>query len=222
MDPEPEPVVAETPKSMILVSMDGVRVTISHDAARHSSCLMGMLDCVMDVEDGHTISPIDGPVLKKIVEFMEHYKDLPIVEANDWRVLSEIDDDERKKWTTFQDVDLKEHVAWNKEFVTVDEDVLMDIFKGANFLGEVSYLLHVCAAKMAETLKNMTPEEIRAKYSLPDDLTDEEKEQIKNENQYCSVVPSTTKDFSDLVTRVVEDKTPSTDKEEKSKEKDAF
>ena len=76
--------------------------------------------------------------------------------------------------------------AWDSNFLEIEDDVLYKLIKAANYM-EVCDLVDVALDVIVKEMERMTPEEIRARYNLKDDLTAEEKQQILSENTWSNV-----------------------------------
>jgi len=62
--------------------------------------------------------------------------------------------------------------------------ILILLFQAANFL-DIKGLLDVTCKTVAKGLIGKTPDEIRATYDILNNLTSEEEEQIRKENEWC-------------------------------------
>ena len=66
----------------------------------------------------------------------------------------------------------------------VETGVLFEIMKAANYL-DIRGLMDSSCKMVANLIMGKSPEQIREVLNIPDDLTAEEKEQIKRENEWC-------------------------------------
>merc|ERR1711881_810656 len=144
-----------------LLSKDGKEFEVSREVACRSETVKNMVeDCSPD--EAVPLPNVESSVLSKVVEYCEyHHK----AEAS----------------TTPQDsVD-----TWDKEFVSVDDEVLFNMILAANFL-DVKPLLDLTCKKVAEYIKECkTPEEIRKRFNIKNDFTPEEEEEVRRENAWC-------------------------------------
>ena len=62
--------------------------------------------------------------------------------------------------------------------------VLFDIMKAANYL-DIRGLMDTSSKVVANLIMGKSPQQIREVLNIPDDLTSEEKEQIKRDNEWC-------------------------------------
>lgn len=74
--------------------------------------------------------------------------------------------------------------AFDAEYVRVEQSLLFDIILAANYL-DIAALLDLTCGAVANLIKGKTPEEIRATFNLPNDLTPEEEEQIRKDNAWA-------------------------------------
>ncbi|KAM0942414.1 putative S-phase kinase-associated protein [Dioscorea sansibarensis] len=74
--------------------------------------------------------------------------------------------------------------TWDDEFINVDDvDILYDLIMAAHNLG-VTSLIDLCSRKVAEIVKGLTADEIRAKFNIQKDFTPEEEEAVRRENMW--------------------------------------
>ncbi|KAH7709375.1 s-phase kinase associated protein [Aphelenchoides avenae] len=73
--------------------------------------------------------------------------------------------------------------AWDMQFLSVDQGTLFELVRAANYL-DVRGLLDVSCKMVAHMIKDKTPDEIRQKFGIEDDLPAEEKDQIRKENAW--------------------------------------
>ncbi|KAI1702234.1 skp1 family, dimerization domain-containing protein [Ditylenchus destructor] len=74
---------------------------------------------------------------------------------------------------------------YEKKFFDVPVDVLADLLTAGNYLDIRSLYLYGCQS-MAALIKNKSPEEIRELFGLEDDLTEDEKAEIRKQNVWCN------------------------------------
>lgn len=72
---------------------------------------------------------------------------------------------------------------WTREFGRMDRRCLFEIVNAANFLHIVPLLDLTCQV-VADQVRRMTPEEIRAIFQIENDLTPEEEAEIRRENKW--------------------------------------
>jgi S-phase kinase-associated protein 1 len=126
-----------------------------------------------DEHDEETIEiPIDNvktAILKKVIEFCEHYVTEP---------MSEIE--KPLKSDNMAEVVQKFYA----DFVNVEQETLFDLILAANFM-DIKPLLDLTCATVASMIKGKTPEEIRSTFNIKNDFTPEEEQQVRDENRWC-------------------------------------
>lgn len=73
-------------------------------------------------------------------------------------------------------------LTWKEEFLDRSKEDLISLTLLANYLNAEELTSDLCKT-IAKLFNNKTPEEIREEWNLPDDLTDEEKENILKQNE---------------------------------------
>lgn len=145
-------------KPLTLTSSDGIKVTIDEKSASRSTVIKGLLQDFQ--EDREIPMPeVRGDVLKKVVEYLIHYRDSepreipkPLPSAN----LIEVTDE------------------WDVTFINaIDLDTTFDVINAANYM-DIKPLLDLACAKVASVMKGKTAEEIRNMFNIECDLTEEE------------------------------------------------
>ena len=145
-------------KPLTLTSSDGIKVTIDEKSASRSTVVKGLLQDYQEDRD-IPMPDVRGDVLKKVVEYLIHYKDSepreipkPLPSAN----LIEVTDE------------------WDVNFINaIDLDTTFDMINAANYM-DIKPLLDLSCAKVASVMKNKTAEEIRNMFNIECDLTEEE------------------------------------------------
>ncbi|KAL2459988.1 SKP1-like protein 1B [Abeliophyllum distichum] len=79
------------------------------------------------------------------------------------------------------DEDLK---TFDAEFVKVDESILVELMKAANYLNIKSLLELICQT-LADVIKDMTVNEIRQTFKIENDFTQREEEEVQKENAWA-------------------------------------
>jgi S-phase kinase-associated protein 1 len=145
-------------KTIALTSSDGIKIQIDEKSAERSNLLKGLIQDYS--EDSEIPMPdIRGDVLKKVVEYLSHYKESepkeipkPLPSAN----LLDVTDD------------------WDVTFInSVDLDTTFDVINAANYM-DIKPLLDLSCAKIASLMKGKTADEIRTMFNIECDLTEEE------------------------------------------------
>ena len=156
----------QTEAKIKLLSKDGKEFEIARTLAEESKTLKDMLDDLPDVTTAIPLESISSETMEKIIEYLQKA-------AQDPPTILEHDTIENEK-------------PWETEFMTPmlpNSPILFDLTLASNFL-DIKTLYRCCTRNIAKCLRNKSPEEIRATYNLDDDLSPEEKEQIKKENAW--------------------------------------
>lgn len=146
-------------RELVCTSSDGEKVKIDEKAAQRSGLLKGLFDDYKENMEETQVSDISGAILRKVFEYLNHYKDIetkeiprPLPSAN----LSEVCDE------------------WDVKFINeLELDSVFDVINAANYL-DIKPLLDLSCAKIASEMKGKSAEEIRAKFNIENDLTEEE------------------------------------------------
>jgi S-phase kinase-associated protein 1 len=155
-----------------LQSNDREIFTVDLEIAKMSKTIKTMLDDLGLDDDNEEIVPLPNvcsDILKKIITWSTHHKDDKVVDD---------DDDEYKERRT-DDIP-----NWDVEFLRVDQSTLFEIILAANYL-DIKGLLEIGCKTVANMMKGKTAEEIRKIFNIKNDLTPEEEEQIRKENEWC-------------------------------------
>jgi len=154
-----------------LQSNDDEVIAVDRDIAERSVLIKNMLSDLGDegITEAIPIPNVNGPVLKKVIEWCTHHRSDPPASAEE-------DSDSRKKTT---DID-----EWDQKFMQVDQEMLFEIILAANYL-DIKALLDVGCKTVANMIKGKSPEEIRKTFNIQNDFTPEEEDQIRRENEWA-------------------------------------
>lgn len=153
---------------IFVVSSDGETFSVAKPVAELSVVIQSM-----EVDENNEADPIplglvDSETLKKILVFCEYYLQNPLptiakpIETNDFsRIVP----------------------TWYNEYANVDYTILFKLAQAANCL-DIPPLLDLVCAKIASMIKDKSVEQIRETFSLSNDLTPEEEEQMKEEYKW--------------------------------------
>jgi S-phase kinase-associated protein 1 len=142
---------------------------------KHSKLITTMINIDDDEEeeeqDNNEQEKIEIPLanvereeIELIMEFCKYYEEKPLEEIE-----KPIKSDR-----------MEENVSdkWYAEFIDkLDNDKLMKILLAANYM-DISSLINLAAAKIASQIKDKTPKEIRERFGIENDFTEEEQEQM--------------------------------------------
>lgn len=141
-----------------LTSSDKMKFELNSKAGERSGLLKNLIS---DYEESKDIPlpDIKGEILKKIVDYLTHYKDIepkeipkPLPTANLGEFLDE----------------------WDISFINgIELEKVFDLINAANYM-DIKPLLDLSCAKIASLMKGKTAEEIRAMFNIECDLSPEE------------------------------------------------
>lgn len=147
-------------KLVTLKSSDGQGFQIDTKSANKSKVIS---ELIQDFQEDNEIPlpEIEGKILKKIVEYLTHYRDI---------VPKEIP-------KPLRDAKLNEIIdPWDNNFIysfTIADCILL--INGANYL-DIQSLLCLGCARIASKMIELPIEEVRKTFNIEDDMTKEEKE----------------------------------------------
>ena len=145
-------------KTLTLVSSDSAKIQIDAKSAERSNLLKGLIqDYSEDTEI--PISEVRGDVLKKVVEYLIHWKD----------------SDPKDIPRPLPSNDLKESCdEWDVEFInSIEIDTVFDVINTANYM-DIKPLLDLACAKIASLMKGKSADDIRNMFNIECDLTEDE------------------------------------------------
>lgn len=155
--------------SVRVKSSDGVEFTLDKEVACQSVFLKNLLaDMSGSSEEMIPLPNVTGNILSKVIDFMEHHRNDPPLPP---------DYEEMIRATDSMD-------EWDAEFCKVDQGTLFEIIVAANYL-DIKVLLDTTCKAVAGMMKGKSPEEIRKLFNIENDLSPEEEEAIRRENNWC-------------------------------------
>ncbi|KAK6201426.1 Skp1 family, dimerization domain-containing protein [Scheffersomyces amazonensis] len=157
-----------------LVSSDGETFIVEQRVAERSITIKSAIEFAG--VDGLTADIeipllIEGKVLKKVVEWCEHYKTTKFPEPDE----NQVDVLSRPPVLT----------KWDNKFFRLcfEQDMMFEIIMAANYLN-INQLLHVGCTTVANMMKGNSTEQIRELFNVPNDFTPEEEAAIKREDRW--------------------------------------
>ncbi|XP_034948772.1 S-phase kinase-associated protein 1-like [Chelonus insularis] len=154
--------------TIMIQATDGRPHEIEIESVVYSETIKDMLDVLKSPEPDEVISipGVPDKVLIQIIEWLNycHYNSLP----------SKTPEIER---------DLEQ---WKNRFLQQNANTLIELLKAANYLN-IKTLLDATSSQLANIISGKTPEAIRAEFGIADDLTREQKKEIRRENDLCGV-----------------------------------
>lgn len=185
---------------------------VSHEGTRFSldQCCLPLIGIFKNKEfhddEEIRIPVVRGPVLQKIVEWLEVHKKDCVSEAMSMDQPESSDDDS----SIIDEVILEEPAVksnsgkvfeqhfqeqiqmfgpimspWDQAFLqALDVVTLVELTKAANFLA-ISTLVSMCCRCIAGHMRGLSVEQLRQKFNIANDLTAEEEEAIRKEVAWC-------------------------------------
>ncbi|KAI9320230.1 E3 ubiquitin ligase complex SCF subunit sconC [Dichotomocladium elegans] len=148
-----------------LISSDNEDFTVDREVAERSVLIKNMLEDVGDSDSPIPLPNVTAKVLRKVIEWCDHHRNDPVV------------NDEQERRNT----DIEE---WDQKYMEVDQETLFDIILAANYL-DIKPLLDVGCKTVANMIKGKSAEEIRRTFNIVNDFTPEEEAQIRKENEWA-------------------------------------
>eukprot|EP01083_Nonionella_stella_P017571 49165_1 len=153
-----------------LMSKEGDPFAVEVGVAQMSELVKSMMEDEGDDEIAEIPLPnVKAQILKKVIEFCQHYKTEPMNEIEKPLKSSEMSEVVQK---------------WYADFVNVEQPVLFELILAANFM-DIKPLLDLTCATVASMIKGKTPEEIRRTFNITNDFSPEEEAQVREENKWC-------------------------------------
>ena len=112
---------------------------------------------------------VNAPILQKVIDWATEHKDDPpppeeVENDNAWRNTVDISD-------------------WDQDFLNVDQGILFELILAANYL-DIKGLLDVTCKSVGNMIRGKTPEQIRQHFNIKNDLSPEEEDQVRKENEW--------------------------------------
>ncbi|XP_044489384.1 SKP1-like protein 1B isoform X2 [Mangifera indica] len=160
-----------SPRKIILRSSDGEQFEVDEPVARESQTIKHMIedDCA---DNGIPLPNVTSRILAKVIEYSKKHVESRLTEAANNKI---------NHSNAAAEEDLKN---WDAEFVKVDQATLFDLILAANYLN-IKGLLDLTCQTVADMIKGKTPEDIRKTFSIKNDFTPDEEEEVRRENQWA-------------------------------------
>ncbi|KAI1731282.1 skp1 family, dimerization domain-containing protein [Ditylenchus destructor] len=129
------------------------------------------LGCVVDEKFVFPMPAVKPEIFQKVIEWTANHIGMPD---------PEVKEDPATRVRTWFTMD-----EYENKFFDLPVYVFAELLTAANYLDIKHLYLYGCQ-KLAERIKDKTNEEIREMFGLKDDLTPEEKEEVKRENVWCN------------------------------------
>lgn len=150
--------------TITLVSNNGDGFELDIEMAKKSEVIREMLENCDDSGEAVPLPTISSDQLRKVVQWLEQHKE---------------DRMDRKE----KDYNSDNIPEWDKTFFNLSQVELFDLILAANYL-DIKDMLDLLAKSVANLMKGKTAEEIRETFNIECDLTEEEIEKIRNENEW--------------------------------------
>lgn len=148
-------------KMIILKSSDGETFEVEETVALQSQTIRHMVED----ECADSVIPlpnVKGTILSMVVEYCKKHVEAAAAAAGG-------------------DNDVKN---WDRDFVKVDQETLLDLLMAANYLN-IKDLLELTCQATADMIKDKSPEEVRRIFHINNDFTPQEEQEIRRENQWA-------------------------------------
>ena len=153
-------------KNIKLKSNDGVVIELTRKAVERSGLLRGVIEDYPE-DSEFPLNKINGKTLEKIKEYLTHYQDIePTVIAKPLK---------SDKFDQCAE-------EWDYKFLDVDNDTLLALILGANFM-DIKPLLELASAKVACLIRGTTTESIRKDFNITE-LNKQEEDQLNKDKLY--------------------------------------
>ncbi|KAH8290734.1 hypothetical protein KR054_005577, partial [Drosophila jambulina] len=159
-----------------LETSDKLIFEVDYEIIKCSETIRKALQDLGDDEDDGVlpVPKVSSLILQKVIVWATYHKnDVPSSAENEQY---ELDENMVKRSDDIS--------AWDKNFLNVDKDTLFDLILAANYL-HIQGLLEITYKTVANMLKDKTTEEIRKTFSLVNDFSPEEEEQMRQDMDWC-------------------------------------
>ncbi|KAJ1663522.1 hypothetical protein IW140_004951 [Coemansia sp. RSA 1813] len=147
-----------------LESNDGQQFLVDKASAYISDLVRNTVEDVGQTDEPIILPNVRGMVLAKIIEYCTHHKD-------DARILSSTPD-------LVQSDSVVD--AWDRRFMDVDDTLMLEILSAADYLS-IEPLVELGCTVIAKIIRSLSVDDIRQRYGIEDDFTDEQRIQIQKE-----------------------------------------
>ncbi|XVE93867.1 hypothetical protein REPUB_Repub01dG0231600 [Reevesia pubescens] len=159
--------MASTSKKILLKSSDGETFEVEEAVAVESQTIKHIIED--DCADNEIPLPnVTSKILSKVLDYCKKHADAAAADK---------DKDKDK-------IPVDEIMAWDADFVEVDQNTLFDLILAANYLN-IKNLLDLTCQTVADMIKGKTPEELRKTLNFTNGFTPEEEEEVRRENQWA-------------------------------------
>jgi len=151
-----------------VLTKDKKPLSIKKSAAMNSAFLRKHIEENKNPEEPITLQEVEDKIIDKLWEYLEHA---------DGHEIKEIE-----KPLTSNDMK-NETDDWSANFVDIPLEDLVNLTKGASYMG-IRTLVDLCCAKLACMCMDKSEEEIFNVFNINETLTEEEKQRLREENKW--------------------------------------
>ena len=151
-----------------VLTKDKKELKLKRSAAMNSALLRKQMEEMGDKEENLILQEVEDKIIDKLWEYLEKVDEYEIKEIE-------------KPLTTN---DMKNATDdWSANFVDIPLEDLVNLTKGASYMG-IRTLVDLCCAKLACMCMDKSEEEIFNVFNINETLTEEEKQQLREENKW--------------------------------------
>ena len=151
-----------------VLTKDKKELKLKRSAAMNSALLRKQMEQNGDKDEALTLQEVEDKIIDKLWEYLEKIDEYEIKEIE-------------KPLTTN---DMKNATDdWSANFVDIPLEDLVNLTKGASYTG-IRTLVDLCCAKLACMCMDKSEEEIFNVFNINETLTEEEKQQLREENKW--------------------------------------
>jgi len=151
-----------------VLTKDKKQLEISKSAAMRSTLLAKQMEENENPNEPLQLQEVEDKIIDKLWEYLEKVDEIEIKEV--------------EKPLTSNDMK-NETDDWSANFVDIPLEDLVNLTKGASYMG-IRTLVDLCCAKLASMCMDKSEEEIFNVYNINETLTEEEKQRLREENKW--------------------------------------
>ncbi|XBW35583.1 hypothetical protein QEN19_001157 [Hanseniaspora menglaensis] len=125
------------------------------------------------------IPNVRSSILTKIIKWLEHHKKDPVISFSSSNNTSSTSTDDLRRTDPLDE--------WDKQFFTMDQEMMYEIILASNYLN-IPQLLDSGCKMIANMIRGKSAEEIRQIFNIENDFTKEEEEAIRRENEWAEQI----------------------------------
>ena len=151
-----------------VLTKDKKELKIKKSAAMNSDLLRKQIEESENPNESIVLQEVEDKIIDKLWEYLERVDEHEIKEI--------------EKPLTSNDMK-NETDDWSANFVDIPLDDLVNLTKGASYMG-IRTLIDLCCAKLACMCMDKSEEEIFNVFNINETLTEEEKQRLRDENKW--------------------------------------